>query len=172
MKRFVSILFILLSAAVIAQDNMIYNAEKQYKKKIGNYKYTLVYEYNYQPEGKFSSYSEVLIKGNRKQYLGSFVYQLKSSTEMRVSPHNPPPIQIENKILESSYSLFNYEKKQIIVTTNYYDEKEPKEKEIRTLQQGKKGFFYIKEKQTYFKNGEIKEEKNLPEKINFVKIHF
>lgn len=162
----------LFSFYAIAQNNIIYEAKKKYVLKMGKYEYTLHYEYNYQPEGKFNSFTEVLTKGNRKQYLGSLVYQLKNSTEMQISPHNPPPIQIENKILQSSSSEFDIEKEQIIVTTFYYDEKEPKEKEIKTLQQGKKGFFYVKKRQTFFKNGEIKEEKDLPEKIEFYKIPF
>jgi len=170
MRKIILLLFLLSSFGLIAQNN-IYEVKKT-EIKFGKYKYTLEYEYNYQPEGKFNSFSEVLIRDNRKQYIGSFVYQLKKSTEMRISPHNPPPIQIENRIVQSYDSSYDEKKEQIIVTTYYYDEKEPKEKEIKTLQQGKKGFFYVKEKQTFFKNGERKEEKDLPEKIEFVKINF
>lgn len=171
MKRIVLLLSLLLSFGLIAQNNIIYEAEKT-NFKFGKYKYTLNYEYSYYPEGKESSFSEVLIKGSRKQYLGHFVYQLKSSTEMRISEDNPPYPQIENRIVQSSHSNFDYEKEQIIVTTNYYDEKEPKEKQIEILQQSKKGFFYLKQKETYYKNGDKKVEKDLPEKIENVKIHF
>jgi len=169
MKKLNFIIFVILPFFILAQKNFVYQAEKS-EIKIGKYKYELRYEWDYYHEEKEASFSEVLIRGNKKQYLGHFVYQLKSSTEMQISPHNPPPVQIENKILQSSSSDFNIEKEQIIVTTFYYDEKEPKEKEIKTLQQGKKGFFYVKERQTFFKNGEVKEEKNLPEKIEFFKI--
>ena len=172
MKKILSLILILLSLVVIAQDNMIYEAEKKHIKKIGKYKYVLKYEYNYQPEGKICSFSEVLTKGNRKQYIGHFVYQLKNSTEIRISPHNPPPLQIENRIVQSYDSFYDEIKGQIIVTTIFYDDKEPKEKEIKTLQQGKIGFFYVKEKQTFFKNGEVEEQTNLPEKIEFYKIPF
>lgn len=164
------LLLILLPLVIFAQNNIIYEVEKS-SIKLGKYEYLLTYEWDYSPEGKKASFSEVLIKGNRKQYLGHFVYQLKSSTEMRISPHNPPPIQIENKILQSSSSDFDTEKEQIIVTTFYYDEKEPKEKEIKILQHGKKGFFFLKYKETYYKNGEKKVEKDLPEKIEYVKTH-
>lgn len=169
MKKYISLILMLFSFAAIAQDNIIYEAEKKQIIKMGKYRYTLEYKHNYQPEGKFNSFSQVLIKGNKKQYLGHFVYQLESSTEMQISPHNPPPVQIENKILQSCSSDFDIEKEQIIVTTYFYGEKQPKEKEIKNFQQGKKGFFYVKEKQTFFKNGEVKEEKNLPEKIEFYK---
>lgn len=117
---------------------------------MGEYEYQLEYEKDYFPEGKEISFSEVLIKDKKKQYLGSFVYQLKSSTEMRISEDHPPYPQIENKILQSSSSDFNIEKEQIIVTTFYYDEKEPKEEEIKTLQQEKKRFFLCKGKTDFF----------------------
>lgn len=169
MKKLNSILFVVIPFLIFGQDGIIYESEKS-EIKIGKHKYLLKYEYSYNTEGKEGGFSEVLIKGNRKQYLGHFVYQLKSSTEMRVSPDNPPPIQIENKILQSSSSDFDLENEKIVVTTNYFDEKEPKEKEIKTLQQSKKGFFYTKEKTTYYKNGEIKKETDFPQKIKFYKM--
>ena len=171
MTKIVSLIFILFSHAFIAQNNVIYEAEKEII-KIGKYKYQLEYESDYQPEGKFCSFSEVLIKGNRKQYISHFVYQLKSSTEMQISPDNPPPVQIENIILQSSRSDFDIENERIIITANYYAEKEPKEKEVKTLQQSERGFFYTKELTTYYKNGEIKKETDFPQKIKFHKIPF
>lgn len=114
----------------------------------------------------------ITIKDNKKQYIGHFVYQLKRNTEIRISEDIPPPVQLENKIIKDFYYTVDEKKEQIIVTTYYYDEGEPKEKEVKMLQQGKKGFFYVKEKQTFFKNGERKEEKDLPEKIEFVDVNF
>ena len=172
MKKILSLILILLSLVVIAQDNMIYEAEKKHIKKIGKYKYVLKYEYNYQPEGKNCSFSEVLTKGNRKQYIGHFKYQLKSNTEIKINEKLPTIRQLENKIIEDFNYTSDEEKEQIIVTTYYYDEKEPKEKEVKILQQGKKGFFYVIQKQFFFRNGKTEEEKNLPEKIEFYKVPF
>lgn len=171
MKKVLSIIFITISYSIIAQNSVIYEAEKK-PIKIGKYKYILDYEYNYQSEGKSHSFSEVLVKGNKKQYISHFVYQLKGSTEIHISPDNPSPIQIKNTIIQSSNSHFDIENERIIITTNYYNEKEPKEKEIKILQQSKKGFFYTKEITTYYKNGEIKKETDLPQKIEFYKIPF
>lgn len=82
MKKILSIIFITISFGIIAQNSVIYEAEKK-PIKIGKYTYVLDYEYSYQPEGKFHSFSEVLIKGNRKQYISHFVYQLKDNTSLR-----------------------------------------------------------------------------------------
>lgn len=167
MRRIILLVFLSLSFGLIAQNN-IYEAKQNFV-KIGKHKYKIGYETFNHYEEKLRGFSEILIKGNRKQYLGSFVYQLKSDTEMRISEDHPPREQLENKIIEDSYLVFNYEKEQIIITTYYYDEKEPKEKEMKTLQQAKKGFFYLKQKETYYKNGEKKVEKDLPEKIEYMK---
>ena len=172
MRKIILLLFLLSSFGLIAQDNLTYETEKKHTVKIGKYKYSINIERSYYPEGKEASFSEVLIKGNRKQYIAHFLYQLKSSTEMHISPHNPPPIQIENRIVQSYVSSYDEKKEQIVVTTYYYDEKEPKEKEIKIFQQSKKGFFYVRQKQVYFKNGEMKEEKDLPKKIEFVDVDF
>lgn len=172
MKITLSLIIILFSLLVNAQDNLIFNAEKKSLLNIGKYHYVIDYEYNYQPENKIFSFSEILVKGNKKQYIAHFVYQLKNTTEMQINPDNPPPIQIENRILQSYSLLYERKKEQILVTTYFYDMKEPKEKEIKTLQQSKNGFFYVKEKQTYFKNGKLKEEKELTPKIEFYKIPF
>ena len=168
MKKIISLTLLVSSFILFAQDNLTYKAEKPFF-KFGKHTYLIIYENSFQPETKESVFSEVIIKGNRRQYISHFIYQLKNSSEMMISPDHPPRTQLENKIIQSSNSEFDYKKEQIIVTTYYYDKEEPKEKEIKTLQQNEKGFFYVIQRQIIYKNGEVKEEKDLPNKIEFVK---
>ena len=171
MRKIVFLVFLILSSYISAQDNTIFEAENT-QVRIGKYKYSLRYEYSYQPEGKFFLFSEVLFKDKKKQYIGHFVYQLKNDVELVVSPDHPPRPKLENKIIQSYHSEFILKEEKVIVTTYYYDQNEPIEKEVKTLQQSKKGFFYVKQKQIYYRNGDIKEEKDFPEKIEFVKTDF
>lgn len=170
MRLTITVLFSLLCQLSFAQNNFMYKYENP-KIKIGNYTYTLSYQYSYSPEDKVCYFSRLLIKGNKMQYFGNFRYQLKSSMEMQISPDNPPPKKIENKILSNSYFNIDEEKKQIILTTYYYNNEIEIDKETETeiYQQGKKGFFYLLEKQTKYKNGEIKIEKKSSKDIIFYK---
>lgn len=167
-------LFLLVFSHILfSAQNIVYQESNKKKYiKLGKFKYIGKYEYSYEPESKESIYSFVLTKGNKKQYIGHFKYQLKSNTEIKINEKLPTIRQLENKIIEDFNYTSDEEKEQIIVTTYYYDEKEPKEKEVKILQQGKKGFFYVIQKQFFFRNGKTEEEKNLPEKIEFYKVPF
>ncbi|WP_327983477.1 hypothetical protein [Bergeyella porcorum] len=150
MKKNITLIFYMYLYLFFAQEKIpyesyTYKAETSYI-KMGKYNYLKTYEAFFQPETKECGFSEILVKGNRKQFLGHFVYQLESSAEMQISPDNPPPIQIQNRILQHSSSEFDYKNQQIIVTTFFYDENNLKEKEVKTLQQSKKGFFFLTKK--------------------------
>ena len=172
MKKLSFLLLITFYQITLAQQNLIYKYENPII-RIGGYTYTLNYQYSYSPEDKVCYYNRILKKGNKMQFLGNFRYQLKSSMEMQISPDNPPPKKIENKILSDSYFDIDEEKKQIILKTYYYNDETQMEidKEIETeiYQQGKIGFFYLLEKQTKYKNGEIKIEKKSSKEIIFYK---
>jgi len=172
MRLTIIALFSVLCQLSFAQENYIYKYENP-KIIIGNYTYTLSYQYSYSPEDKVCYYFRILTKGNKMQYFGNFRYQLKSSMEMQISPDNPPPKKIENKILSVSNFDIDEEKKQIILRTYYYNDETQieidKETETEIYQQGKKGFFYLVEKQTKYKNGEIKSEKKSSKDIIFYK---
>ena len=109
MKKIISLTLLVSSFILFAQDNLTYKAEKPFF-KFGKHTYLIIYENSFQPETKESVFSEVIIKGNRRQYISHFIYQLKNSSEMMISPDHPPRTQLENKIIQSSNSEFDYKK--------------------------------------------------------------